>query len=103
MLGFEFDNNSEPFTVYNIIQSVGCFVFQIIETYVDGNQNQIIYVSAIGVFAAISCGSIIFFKFRENKANLSIVDSLKGTAMQRGKSYPTPSFAEKASNSLLEG
>jgi predicted MFS family arabinose efflux permease len=39
MLGFEFDNNSEPFTVYNIIQSVGCFIFQIIESYVDGKRN----------------------------------------------------------------
>ena len=27
MLGFEFDNNSEPFSVYNGTQALSCFVF----------------------------------------------------------------------------
>ncbi len=27
ILGFEFDNNQEPFSVYNILQCIACFVF----------------------------------------------------------------------------
>jgi MFS family permease len=27
MLGFEFDNNSEPFSIFNILQCFACFIF----------------------------------------------------------------------------
>ena len=27
ILGFEFDNNQEPFSVYNILQCIACFIF----------------------------------------------------------------------------
>lgn len=33
MLGFEFDNSStEPFSIYNFVQCVVCFAFQMIES-----------------------------------------------------------------------
>jgi hypothetical protein len=36
MLGFEFDNNSQPYSIDNLGQAVGAFVFLIIEAYVYG-------------------------------------------------------------------
>ena len=35
MLGFEFDNNSEPYSIFNLAQAMGVFVFQIIESSLD--------------------------------------------------------------------
>lgn len=35
MLGFEFDSNVEPYSVFNMVQAVGVFSFQFIESEVD--------------------------------------------------------------------
>ncbi len=35
MLGFEFDNNQEPYAVLNMIQSLTGFAVQIIQSFVD--------------------------------------------------------------------
>jgi MFS family permease len=35
MLGFEFDDNYTPFSLFNIWQSISCFTFQIVNSYFD--------------------------------------------------------------------
>ena len=35
MLGFEFDNNYEPYAVYNLIGAIVIFTFNLIESAVD--------------------------------------------------------------------
>ena len=35
MLGFEFDNNYEPYSIFNLLQALGACFFLIVESYVD--------------------------------------------------------------------
>ena len=38
MLGFEFDSNSEPYSIDNLVESCGTFVFEIVEAFVKGRR-----------------------------------------------------------------
>jgi MFS family permease len=65
ILGFEFDNNSEPFSVYNILQCIACPIFQIIQIYIDNYTGYLVYsifVCIIGMGCVINT---IRFKFRD--------------------------------------
>jgi hypothetical protein len=82
MLGFEFDNNSEPYSVYNGVQSISCFLFQLINSVVVTQTSYIVYTAVCGVLAMVSCGTTYFFEFRDRlsvrKSNHSF-DSKKDT------------------------
>jgi O-antigen/teichoic acid export membrane protein len=65
MLGFEFDNNSEPYSVYNGVQSISCFLFQLINSVVATQTSYIIYTAVCGVLAMACCGTTYFFEFRD--------------------------------------
>lgn len=64
MLGFEFDNNSEPFSVYNGCQALSCVVFQFIEVAISTHTAYMIYSIVCGVIAMVCCGCTAFFEFR---------------------------------------
>lgn len=68
MLGFEFDNNSEPYSVFNMAQSTGAFIFMIIESAVDTNSRYLVYSSFIGIIGILSCSMTFFFEFRDLKS-----------------------------------
>lgn len=68
MLGFEFDNNSEPYAVYNSIQAVSCFIFQFIESYVNDRSTYIYYTAVVGFLGFITCGTTYFFDYRDRKS-----------------------------------
>ena len=62
--GFEFDNNSEPYSLFNMAQAAAVFIFQIIESAIDSRTKYIVYSSFIGVIGIVSCGVTYFFEFR---------------------------------------
>ena len=68
ILGFEFDNNSEPFSIYNILQCIACAVFSMLEILVDTNLEFIIFTTCIGLFGIFCCSTMMFFDFREETA-----------------------------------
>ncbi|CDW80475.1 major facilitator superfamily protein [Stylonychia lemnae] len=64
MLGFEFNNNSQSFSVSNFFQAMGGFIFNLIEGFIKGKQQYLIYTTTIG-FLGILCNiSTLFFKFK---------------------------------------
>lgn len=65
--GFEFDNNSEPFSLFNFNQAIGTFLFQLIESALDSRTKYIVFTSFIGLLGIYSCGLTCFFEFREVK------------------------------------
>lgn len=69
ILGFEFDNNFEPFSVFNILQCSACAIFQIIEIGVVDQRDYVIFTIAIGVIGVLCCSSMLFFDFREAKSH----------------------------------
>ncbi|CDW81164.1 major facilitator superfamily protein [Stylonychia lemnae] len=67
ILGFEFDNNFEPFSVYNILQCICCATLQIVEISVQTRRDYIIFTVFIGVIGVFCCSTMLFFDFREHK------------------------------------
>lgn len=67
MLGFEFDNNSEPFSVYNILQCITCAVFQIVQIAVYEQNGYLIYALLVGLIGIACCANTLRFKFREHE------------------------------------
>jgi hypothetical protein len=75
MLGFEFDDNTEPFSIFSMFEAVAVFVFQIIQSWVDGDpdksvkqRNYMIYIGITGFLGALMCGCTYFFDFKEKRA-----------------------------------
>jgi hypothetical protein len=67
ILGFEFENNSEPFAVFNIAQSIAVLVFALCETLIVNRKDFFVYTSVIGVIGIIFCGLTLLFKFKEHE------------------------------------
>ena len=72
LCGFEFDNNTEPYCLFNLLQALGVFIFQILESVIDTRTKYIVYSSFIGLFGIFSCGSTYLFEYRNAKSQLDI-------------------------------
>ena len=70
MLGFEFDNNSEPFLVYKGFQALSCVVFLFIDVVIDTHTEYIIYAVVCGVLAMGCCACSAFFEFRSERKSI---------------------------------
>jgi hypothetical protein len=77
VLGFEFDNeSSEPFSVYNFLQSLSCIVFQLVESRVKGQKPYLYYAIGLTVVALVANSTTYFFPFREELANKYTISTL---------------------------
>ena len=65
MLGFEFDNNYEPFSISNLGQAVAVFMFDIIEAYITDRPSFIIYIAVTGVLGMLMNAYTLTFDFRK--------------------------------------
>ena len=113
-LGFEFDNSSsEPFSIYNILQCIACFIFQIIESYVTDLEDYRWFTVGVCVICFFSNGLVYFFPFREELANKNDVIGpmiQKVQSMKKSKGNHSDPLAEQAhlfvqpaKEGLLEG
>lgn len=66
MLGFEFDNNSEPYSIDNLMESCGTFVFEIIEAFLSSRRGYMIYIFTVGVLGLFMNSCTFLFDFKEN-------------------------------------
>jgi hypothetical protein len=74
ILGFEFETNVEPYSVFNLVQSATVFVFLSIEAYIKSHMQYYAYNIIIGILGLFMCGATLNFKFKrdvelENKKN----------------------------------
>ena len=69
MLGFEFDNNSDAFAIYSLVQSIMSFIFQLSQAAIDDRTKYFIYTAVLGVLGIVSVGITYFFDFREHKSH----------------------------------
>jgi hypothetical protein len=68
MLGFEFDDNYTPFSLFNIISSLTVFGVQLILSLINGQDEYLYLTIVVGIFGLILCGVTYWFPFREEKA-----------------------------------
>ena len=89
--GFEFDNNIEPYSLFNFAQAIGVFFFQIIESTLDQSRTKyIIYTSFIGVFGIYACTITYFFEYRDVRSTDTSATKVKIDASIIRKSSITP-------------
>jgi MFS family permease len=84
VIGFEFDNeSSEPFSVYNILQSLSCIVFQLVNSAIKTQSAYLYYTVGLAVFALVANSVAYFFPFREVLANKHTISTMVSTLIGR--------------------
>ena len=83
MMGFEFETSSDPFSIFNSIQAVAIFSFQMLQSLLNTQRSfdLMLYTGAVMVMGVLMCGTTFFFRFkftREIKGR-SNVDKLADT------------------------
>jgi MFS family permease len=75
MLGFEFEDNIIPFSIFSLFEALAVFLFQIIQSFVDHpsdpeikKRNYMIYIGISGFLGAMMCGCTYFFDFKEKRS-----------------------------------
>ena len=68
ILGFEFDDNFTPFSLYNIWQSISCFIFQLILSEINGYDGYLYFSIGVCILSFLCCGVTYFFPFHEEKS-----------------------------------
>eukprot|EP00347_Sterkiella_histriomuscorum_P021544 403333605 len=68
MLGFEFDDNTDPFAIFSMFEAFAVFIFQIIQSRLDDRNKFFIYIGVVGGLGCLMCGSTYFFDFKEKRA-----------------------------------
>jgi len=83
MLGFEFNNNAEPYSVYNGCQALTCLVFNLIESQITSSSQFIIYSAICGGLSMIAAFTTSFFKFKVEVKyeNVDISDLMNSSTM----------------------
>lgn len=75
MLGFEFDSNSEPYSIDNLVESVGVFMFDIIEAFVSGRKGFLIYNLIVGVLGVAMNACTLLFPFKPHHTEVKKLQS----------------------------
>ena len=63
MLGFEFEDCGEAFSVFNMSQSIAVFLFELFESRIDSYTNYTYILGLVGLSASILA---YFFEFKAN-------------------------------------
>ena len=91
MLGFEFNNNSQPYSIDNLGQAVGAFTFEIIEAWIYGKDTYLVFNIVVGAIGVLFNITTMFFKFKpmphellKNNNNSALI---RGTDVRLRKSY----------------
>lgn len=73
MLGFEFDNNSEPYSVYNGTSAITTIIFELINATITTQWAYFIYSAVLGGVAITGCSITLLFDF---KITIPLIDSV---------------------------
>jgi hypothetical protein len=65
-MGFEFENNGEPFSIIMIVQSMGVLIFEIIEAYIRDQPQMLSYSISVGMLGILMCGCTLMFDFKDH-------------------------------------
>lgn len=69
MLGYEFDDNARPYAIDNFVESIGCFIFEIFESFVGTRRQYMIYNLIVGMLGLLLNSMTLFVNFREHNSD----------------------------------
>ena len=61
MLGFEFDNNSEPYSVYNGMSALTTIIFEFVNAVIVTKWDYFIYSAVLGALSITGCAVTLTF------------------------------------------
>ena len=67
ILGFEFDSNTEPFSIDCLVESCSVFVFQMLQSTLDSTNVRMYYILFVGCLGVVMCSTTYFFQYRSTK------------------------------------
>ncbi|CDW83344.1 major facilitator superfamily protein [Stylonychia lemnae] len=70
ILGFEFENNSEPYSVFNLVQSFTVFLFMIIMAFVKSRFEFYAFISITGTLGILICYYSLKFDYKNEKLDV---------------------------------
>jgi len=67
ILGFEFENNVEPYSIFNLIQSLSVFVVLIIEAFIKFRAGYFFFNAICGVLGVLMVSSSLRVEYRHDR------------------------------------
>ena len=69
MMGFEFETSSDPFSIFNSVQAIAIFSFQMLQSLLNTKKRSdlSLYTGVVMVLGVFMCGTTFFFKFKFNR------------------------------------
>eukprot|EP00347_Sterkiella_histriomuscorum_P023914 403332950 len=87
ILGFEFDNNSEPYSIFNLVQSFAVFLLLIIEAFIKTRTDYFIFIALTGVIGVAICAHSLKFEYKHDKLDILRKSVILETSMARESSH----------------
>eukprot|EP00347_Sterkiella_histriomuscorum_P012008 403370245 len=73
-LGFEFESNMTPFSVYSFVQAIFVFIFMIVQSVITTRTDYFIYFSICYIYALVALLILYSFKFKPKKYDNDNID-----------------------------
>lgn len=70
ILGFEFDNNVEPYSIFNLVQSFSVFIILIIEAFIKTRTHYFVFITLTGIIGVIICAYSLKFDYKHDKLDI---------------------------------
>jgi MFS family permease len=70
ILGFEFDNNVEPYSIFNLVQSLSTFVMLMGEAFVKTRGEFFVFQLTMGIIGILCCASSLAFEYKHDKLEI---------------------------------
>ena len=72
ILGFEFNDNYTPFSIFGILESIACSICEIIIATLNGKHHYWIYSLVQTIVAIMICGVTYWFPFKKGKVHVVV-------------------------------
>jgi predicted MFS family arabinose efflux permease len=76
ILGFEFEDNYTPFSLFGIWESLACFICQLVLSRLRTKLEYSYYSMLACVLGFVCCGMIFFFPFRDKRSQQTSLKSI---------------------------
>lgn len=65
MLGSEFDTNSEPFSVFTLLEAATAVILLFVASFLEKYRTEMIYFGILGIAGLLMCGTTLTFDFKK--------------------------------------
>lgn len=98
MMGFEFESNTQPYSIDNLGQAIGVFFFEFFQAFVSGQRQYLIYSLCVGIIGICFNVTTLFFDF---KPRVNEVNFYPNKSIRQGSSRSNSIINDKVDKEKL--